>query len=90
MIIDVVPQCDVLGYLFLHKSVESHACQFAKEADEQATAMYPKNKTKKGLTHVGSKLDCLKLKERNNVSCIAIQDKSIVQTNQSSLINKIK
>jgi len=48
LIIDVVPQCDVLGYLFLHKSVESHACQFAKEADEQATAMYPKKKNKEG------------------------------------------
>ena len=86
MIIDVVPQCDVLGYLFFGISVESHACQGSRRASH---SYVPKKKKKKrGLTHVGSKLDCLKLKERNNVICIGIQDKSILQTNQSSLINK--
>ena len=69
MIIDVVPQCDVLGYLFCIRVLK---VMHAKEADEQATATYPKKKGGGGLTHVGPKLDGLKLKERNNVSCIAI------------------
>ena len=49
MIIDVVPQCDVLGYLFCIRVLK---VMHAKEADEQATATYPKKKGEIGRAHV--------------------------------------
>ena len=45
MIINVVPECDVLGYLFCIRVLK---VMHAKEADEQATAMYQK---KGGVSH---------------------------------------